>query len=74
MLVEVSRKGMALREALKSAPVVMPEQDEVADATCRKLLFAFALECNEIGLTGAAENLFRGMKEATALSLNGGKP
>jgi len=26
MLVEVSRKGMALREALKSAPVVMPEE------------------------------------------------
>jgi len=60
--------------ALKSAPVVMPEQGGVSDAACRKLLFAFALECNTIGLTGASENLFRGMKDAIAISLNGGKP
>lgn len=41
-------------------------QEAVPEIVCRRLLFAFGLECNSIGLLGAAENLHKGMKEAAA--------
>jgi len=40
----------------------------VSEATCRKLLFGFMLDCNAIGPHGAGENLAKSMKQAAALA------
>jgi hypothetical protein len=45
----------------KAEGVAVPAVSEIE---CRKMLFAFGLECNAIGLMGAAENLHKTMKEA----------
>lgn len=47
-----------------------PRADGVPEI-CRKLVVGFMLDCNVIGLHGAAENLHKGIKErAAALSAN----
>lgn len=40
------------------------EVDEAAEREAQKLIYGFMLDCNAIGLHGAAENLHRGIKEA----------
>ena len=58
----------AMLAAAPAQPAVH-DNGEVSDANCRRLLFAFGLECNTIGLMGAAENLHKGMKEVARAAL-----
>ena len=55
--------------AAPSAPATVRGDASVPEAECRRLLFAFALDCNTIGLLGAAENLHKGMKAASSAAI-----
>lgn len=48
--------------ANESATVIATAELEMFKQ-CRRLLYGFMLDTNSIGLTGAAENLARGIKE-----------
>ena len=68
-LAPAQRELSALLAAAPSAPATVQGDASVPDAECRRLLFAFGLECNTIGLLGAAENLHKGMKVASSAAI-----
>lgn len=43
--------------------------DEAALRACQRRIHGFMLDCNSIGLIGAAENLHKGLKQDAALLL-----